>query len=173
MGNRLDSFRLASVPRRDDEDQGNLDGFPGDDVVLALAFSPDGRNLAAATIDKETRPSFDLRLIRSGNGSTITIWAGAMGREPAVKHRFKAIIEVVWALAFSPDGQILAAGTSGKEVRLWDLPAAAERPPLRGHRRTIHGVAFSPDGKTLASGSLDKTVKLWDLTRGEELATFH
>ena len=149
-----------------------LAGLPGDDVVLALAFSPDGGNLAAATIDKETQPSLDLRVIRSGNGSTITIWDVARGREPAVKHRVKAIIEIVWALAFSPDGQILAAGTSSKEVRLWDLPAGAERPPLRGHRRTVHGVAFSPDGKTLASGSLDKTVKLWDLSRGEELATF-
>jgi WD40 repeat protein len=150
-----------------------LAGLPGDDVVLALAFSPDGRNLAAATIDKETRPSLDLRLIRSGNGSTITVWDVAGGRAPSVKHRFKAIVEIVWALAFSPDGRTLAAGTSSKEVRLWDVPAGAERPSFRGHRRTVHGVAFSPDGKTLASGSLDRTVKLWDLTRGEELATFH
>jgi WD40 repeat protein len=149
-----------------------LAGLPGDDVVLALAFSPDGHTLAAVTIDKDSELSSDQRVIRSGNGSTITLWDLALGRQPAVKHRVKAITEIVWALAFSPDGRTLAAATSKKEIRLWDLLSLSERPPLRGHRRTVHGVAFSPDGKTLASGSLDKTVKLWDVTRGEELATF-
>ena len=88
-----------------------LAGMPGDDVVIALAISPDSRTLAAATIDKETRPSFDLRVIRSGNGSTITLWDVVTGREPAVRHRVKAIIEVVWAVAISPDGRTLAAAT--------------------------------------------------------------
>jgi WD40 repeat protein len=149
-----------------------LPGLPGDDAVIALRFSPGGRTLAATTIDKETAFSADLTVIRSGNGSTITLWEVANGQEPVVRHRINANTLIVWALAFSADGRTLAAGTDKRDVRLWDLPTGVERPPLRGHRRTVHGVAFSPDGKTLASGSLDNTVKLWDLTKGEVLATF-
>jgi len=149
-----------------------LAGLPGDDAVIALAFSPDGRTLAAATSDYEGSASYDKRVIRSGNGSTITLWDVDASGEPKARHRIKAIVEIVWALAFSPDGRVLAAGTGNKEVQLWNLSTAKELPPLRGHRATVHGVAFSPDGKILASGSLDKTIKLWDVASGKALATF-
>ncbi len=149
-----------------------LSGLPEDDAVISLAFSPDRRSLAAATTDKETVFSLDGKVIRSGNGSTISSWEFTNGRELLLKRRITRIIGVVWALAFSPDGTTLAAATEAREIRLWDLQTGKERASLRGHRKTVHGVAFSFDGKLLASGSLDKTVKLWDLSKGEELATF-
>jgi WD40 repeat protein/serine/threonine protein kinase len=114
----------------------------------AAVFSSDGRLLAYSTL----------------NGS-VHLWdvqAGAEAcvlRGPAVQMR---------ALAFSPDGKRLAAGTRypDNSVRLWSVPAGEEVPVPRGHQNEINTVAFSPDGSRLASGSLDKTARLWDARAG-------
>ena len=77
-------------------------------------------------------------------------------------------IKTVQTVAFSPDGQTLATGSSDKTVRLWTVTDPAHPtplgPPLTGHADTINSVAFSPDGQTLATGSSDKTVRLWTVT---------
>lgn len=73
----------------------------------------------------------------------------------------------VYAVAFSPDGQMLAAGTASGEVRLWQLPSLQPCGVLGGHSHAARAVAFSPDGRTLASGSWDQTIRLWDTDSGE------
>ncbi|HEY8286459.1 MAG TPA: TIR domain-containing protein, partial [Chloroflexota bacterium] len=68
----------------------------------------------------------------------------------------------VRALAYSPDGRILASGGDDDAIRLWD--AASEQqigPPLTGHTGAVTTLAFSSDGTLLASGSADQTIRLW------------
>ncbi|GLY93779.1 hypothetical protein Acsp02_10350 [Actinoplanes sp. NBRC 103695] len=70
------------------------------------------------------------------------------------------------AMAFSPDGQMLAF-TYHKTVNLWDLrnPASPQKvATLSGHADQTMSVAFGPTGKTVATGSADRTVILWDIT---------
>ncbi|WP_165231673.1 PD40 domain-containing protein [Aquisphaera insulae] len=149
-----------------------LPGLPDDDVATALAFSPAGKALAVATMDAQSSYSLDETSLRSGNGVTLTIWDVSDERHPTLARRIAGLFGIIWALSFSPDGDTIAAATATPELRLWDVATGRERPPFRGHRRTVHGVAFSPDGKWVATGSLDKTVKLWSATKGELLATF-
>ncbi|RYP53671.1 hypothetical protein DL768_001397 [Monosporascus sp. mg162] len=67
-------------------------------------------------------------------------------------------------VVFSPDGMLVASGSSDNTVKLWDSATGALRHTLKGHSGTVWDVAFSPDGMLVASGSSDSTVKLWDLT---------
>ncbi len=76
------------------------------------------------------------------------------------------------SLAYSPDGKVLATGTAGREIRLWDIHTGKEINLLIGHTGPINGLAFSPDNKFLASASDDKTVRLWDTASGEVVSTF-
>jgi len=68
------------------------------------------------------------------------------------------------AIAFNPDGTILASGGYDNLIRLWDLTDPGSKPViLRGHKRIVYSLVFSPDGTTLASGSWGD-IHLWDMT---------
>jgi WD40 repeat protein len=85
--------------------------------------------------------------------------------------RLRGDQNVVWALAFSADGRLLASGGFDETVKLWDVATGQERATLRGHTDQVRAVAFAPHGRLLASGSHDGTVKLWDVAMGQEVAT--
>ena len=72
-------------------------------------------------------------------------------------------------VAFSPDGQRVASGSTDQTVKIWDSATGKELLALKGHAHTVSSVAFSPDGKRVASGSDDQTVKIWDSATGKEL----
>src|SRR5205823_1417065 len=81
----------------------------------------------------------------------------------------------VRCIAFSPDGQRLAAGCFNGTVIVWDAVSGQLQCSLTGqtadpgHTAIVNSVAFSPDGRRLVSGSRDQTVRVWDVTSGKQL----
>jgi WD40 repeat protein len=147
-----------------------------------VAFSADRRtfalwHLVPAPQCSGAGPGESQSLIRSepGSNSSYTelpaaqIWNLPLGNETCT---LRADPYYVRALAFSPDGRILASGGFDDTVRLWDVESGQERAMLRGHTDQVGALAFAPQGNLLASGSHDSSVRLWDAATGEELAAF-
>ncbi len=79
---------------------------------------------------------------------------------------------ISWAasIAFSHDGQMLAAGETNGFIHLWDFTNGRAIKTIEGHTGRVSSIVFSSDGKTLISGSWDKTVRSWDIPSGQQLS---
>ena len=86
------------------------------------------------------------------------------------KTTLKGHTDVVFSVAFSPDGTTLASGSYDNTIRLWSVDNEDQKTTFEGHTSAVFSVAFSPDGTTLASGSFD-SVRLWDVDTGQHKAT--
>jgi WD40 repeat protein len=70
----------------------------------------------------------------------------------------------VSSLAFSPDGQTLASGSTGGGIILWDIASMQPRgETLTGHNGAVLSLAFNPDGRSLASFGSDDSIAVWDV----------
>jgi WD40 repeat protein len=120
----------------------SLEGGAGE--VRCVAFSPDGKTLAAGN--------------RYG---TVRVWDVASRKEIKT---LTGHASDVWAIAFSPDGKTLAAADTDwkkpSKIKLWDTATWKERGslPCPGE---ILCLAYSPKGNWLAAGSWDKTVRIF------------
>lgn len=78
---------------------------------------------------------------------------------------------LVYTVAFSPDGKLLASGGADNAVTLWDIENREELNIFTEHNDWVKSVAFSPDGNLLASASLDSFVRLWKLPSNHRAIT--
>jgi WD40 repeat protein len=84
-------------------------------------------------------------------------------RDPAASLEFQAHSGSVYAIAFSPDGKVLATGAADRTTKLWDFPSGAPLRTLMGHTGTVYSIAFTNKGSELATAGGDNCVSCWNL----------
>lgn len=125
------------------------------EVVRALAFTKDGKRLAAAGG-------------RPGREGEVILWDA---EQRTILAKIKGHQDVIYSVAFSPDGKLLATASYDKFIKLWDTATGLEIRTLKDHIDAIYSLAFTPGGQRLVSGSADRTIKIWNVSTGERLFT--
>jgi RNA polymerase sigma factor (sigma-70 family) len=160
--------------------------------VQAIAFAPDGKSLAAVTLNSSVllwdpatgKPLVGgnahqagvkaaafvggRTLITAGYDHTVRSWDLAKNEQRLVLVGGDVSAGV---MAVSADGKRLAWGGLDGKVRLCDAATGKEERAFEGHDGAVWSVAFSADGKRLASGGQDRTIRVWDAATGKELNT--
>lgn len=123
--------------------------------VLAIAASPDGRQIATGSSDN------DLMIWDSAKGEKITTLKGHDSN--------------VRSILYSPGGKWLFSGAEDNQVIIWDPVSSRQIRTLTGHRNNVLYLAISADGRRLVTSEArksDGTIILWDTTNGAELKRF-
>jgi WD40 repeat protein len=125
------------------------------DTVRNVAFSPDGKLVAAAggLCGKKGE-------VKVWNAATRDLLTTISGHD-----------DCVYGVAFSPDGKILATSSYDKLIKLWDVQSGKEVRTLKDHIDSVYTLTFTPDGRRLISGAADRTIKIWDPATGKRLFT--
>jgi serine/threonine protein kinase/WD40 repeat protein len=151
-----DGRRLA-LPQKDGSialydliEQRDLRSLPSSPTPLRLRFHPSGKYLA----------------VTSRAHQDVEVWDLTAGK---IIHRLTDGPYRGASLAWSPDGSLLAIGSTDLSIYVCTCPGGKVQGVLRGHEHVIIGIEFHPSGRLLASTSHDDTTRLWRLTGGEEL----
>jgi WD40 repeat protein/serine/threonine protein kinase len=114
--------------------------------ISSMALSPDGKLLATTEFW----------------GNFIRLWDLDEGKElPPLPGYPPGHQTMVWQVAFSPDGQLLASVSSDQTVRLWQVETRRLLKRLNGHTSEIWSVVFAPDGQKFYTGSKDESIAVW------------
>jgi len=155
-----------------------------------VAFSPDGKKLAAGTFDCAVElyriegdvtmldgfwkdlgePINALAFLPDGEGQLVAgNWAGRLlfFRQQMIES-IQLDCGKIFTMAVSPDGTTLAVAGSSGAIQFYEVASGRKLATPRGHDMPVESLDFSPDGKHLASASWDKTVRVWDVASGRE-----
>jgi len=129
-------------------------------AVNALAYTPDGRVLAAAS-----RSSPSIQLLDARNGKVLKRLAGhVLKYDESIREAIGANV-----LAMSRSGRFLASGGGDGTVRIWSLPSGTPVRTQLGHTNSVAFIAISPDDRQIVSSGTDTKLCAWQVETGELL----
>ena len=111
--------------------------------VRSLAFHPDGRTLAAGSVD-----------------GSVTFWSLV---DNEVQQRIKGEAGAVLSLAIHPNGNLLLSGHKDGKMRLWQLPDGKIREEIPAHEGAVLNIKITCNGALAVTSGKDGRVKLWDM----------
>ncbi len=131
-----------------------------------ISFAPNGQTIAAATQNGVVQ-------LWKTTGETIVTLTPNPIKDPKQADVNGAQVKPkpLNTVAFSPQGDLLAAAGSDRQIHLWRSDTHQLVRTFIGHKDSIYQVIFSHNGKYMASASNDRTIKIWSVVSGQLLHT--